>query len=379
MRMRFDIMKYVCEENMCTGCMACTNVCAKNAITVADKLKSYNAVIDISKCINCKLCHNVCQQNADLKGKKTIEYYQGWAKDQGIREGSSSGGIAAVLARAFVENHGIVCSCVFRNGKFGFEIFDTVNDLHKYAGSKYVKSDPKDIYKNIKKLLMDNKKVLFIGLPCQAAALKRYIGEKYEESLYLVDLICHGTPSPKILDNYLNCYSYSLSTLQDIKFRNNNRYQVCCDGKAIVPKRLIDSYIHAFLNSLIQTENCYHCRYASVKRISDITIGDSWGSELDSDEVNKGVSLILCQTIKGADLIKSADIHLEYVDINKAVEANAQLNHPSEMPAEREKFFRYIDKGCDFNTAMKKCYPKIYFKQDIKKLLLKLKIIDSTN
>ena len=37
------------------------------------------------------------------------------------------------------------------------------------------------------------------------------------------------------------------------------------------------------------TENCYSCRYASQSRVSDISLGDSWGSELSEEEKKKGI------------------------------------------------------------------------------------------
>ena len=43
--------------------------------------------------------------------------------------------------------------------------------------------------------------MLFIGLPCQVAALNNYIKDK--KNLYTVDLICHGSPSPIILEKYI--------------------------------------------------------------------------------------------------------------------------------------------------------------------------------
>lgn len=39
-------MKTVCELNMCNGCMACVEKCHRNAITIKDDLKYYNALID---------------------------------------------------------------------------------------------------------------------------------------------------------------------------------------------------------------------------------------------------------------------------------------------------------------------------------------------
>ena len=52
-------MKTVCEENRCTGCMACIGKCAKNAIKIQDNLYAYNAVIDEQKCVNCMQCEQV--------------------------------------------------------------------------------------------------------------------------------------------------------------------------------------------------------------------------------------------------------------------------------------------------------------------------------
>ena len=44
-----------------------------------------------------------------------------------------------------------------------------------------------------------------------------------------------------------------------------------------------------FIYSLFHTENCYECHYADTQRISDITIGDSWGSELSEDDIYNAV------------------------------------------------------------------------------------------
>lgn len=40
---------------------------------------------------------------------------------------------------------------------------------------------------------------------------------------------------------------------------------------------MFDKYTLAFLNSINYTENCYNCQYAKIERVSDLTIGDSWG------------------------------------------------------------------------------------------------------
>ena len=71
-------MKTVCPKNNCVGCMACVELCPKNAIKIVDDLSSYNAVIDEEQCVNCNLCHNVCQNNADIEATRPISWKQGW-------------------------------------------------------------------------------------------------------------------------------------------------------------------------------------------------------------------------------------------------------------------------------------------------------------
>lgn len=79
-------MVTVCEKDQCAGCMACLEVCSKNAINIKDSIKSYNAIIDEKRCINCNACRNVCQVNNNVDMSKPIIWKQGWASDVNIRK-----------------------------------------------------------------------------------------------------------------------------------------------------------------------------------------------------------------------------------------------------------------------------------------------------
>lgn len=367
-------MKTVCELNQCAGCMACEDICPKGAITIEDNLVAYNAVINENKCIDCDACHKVCQSNHPVKRISPIKWYQGWAEVSDVRKYSSSGGIATAVSQAFIETGGIVCSCTFHGGAFIFEFAEKIDDLKKFTGSKYVKSNPKGIYKSVKEYLKSGREVLFIGLPCQVSALKNFVGTQYESGLFTVDLICHGTPSPKMLEIFLNQYGYTLTGLQDIQFRTKAKFMLYGDYRGIITNGVSDKYSIAFLNSLIYTENCYSCQYACKDRVSDLTLGDSWGSELPVDEQKKGISLLLCQTEKGERLLQIADIHLENVDLENAIANNHQLNHPSYAPKGRQKFFANL-KNQKFNTLVFQSFPKQCLRQNIKEILIRCKII----
>lgn len=368
-------MKTVCKLNECAGCMACVDICNKNAISVIDQLSHYNAVIDENKCVKCSSCFRVCQSNNPSEFKKPLKWNQGWTNDENLREICSSGGAAAELSTAFIKSGGVVCSCVFENGEFKFGIAEKAEQVNRFTGSKYVKSNPKGIYKIINNTLKKGIKVLFIGLPCQVAALNNYVEEKNKENLFTADLICHGTPSPKLLEAFLNQYGVSLNQLHDIKFRKKARFQINADDTYLVSKGVSDKYSIAFLNSLIYTENCYNCKYSQLERVSDITLGDSWGSELEFEEQKKGISLILCQTEKGKQLVNSADLTLKEVDIDKAIANNHQLERSSAKPKGIEEFFIDIGKNRSFNKSVSKQLPKQCFRQNVKEMLIKLKII----
>lgn len=368
-------MKTVCEKNKCAGCMACLEMCPKQSIAVYEGLSAYNAVIDDTKCIDCGLCHELCQANHPANAVEPIGWWQGWARDPEIRKISSSGGVAASLELSFVKAGGIVCSCAFEKGEFRFIFAETAEEIRKFSGSKYVKSTPRAIYRKIKNMLRVGRKVLFVGLPCQASAVRNYVGKQLQEHLYIVDLICHGSPSPKVLDLFLRQYGLNLKELDDIRFRTKTNFQVDSDSKYLSILGTRDCYTISFLNALSYTENCYQCHYASIKRVSDVTLGDSWGSEMDDEMKKKGISLILCQTEKGEELIANSELELHEVELNKAIENNHQLQEPSKMPEKRKYFLESLQDGKPFNKTVMKCYPKQCIKQMVKGILIKLRIV----
>ena len=378
--MNEQTLRTVCKANFCTGCMACIGVCKKEAIMIQDSLKAFNAIIDNKKCVNCGLCDKVCPNNNRVELTKPIGWWEGWASET-IRMRAASGGAASAMMKRFVEDGGYVASCLFKNGEFVFDVTNKLDNLMSFSGSKYVKSNPIGIYSKVVDVLRCGDKVLFIGLPCQVAAMKNYaaiLSADKIENLYTVDLICHGTPSYQILKLALSEIGIDVKCLTNIRFRNKTHYQVLFgdvdnDYKEIMPTGMQDMYTYTFLSAMVNTENCYSCQYATLGRPSDVTIGDSWGSNLPSDEQCKGVSLLLCQTEKGINLVNSSGMKLKEVSLENAIKTNHQLSHPPIPPKERKIFFDNLDKG--FHKAVSKSSPVVYYKQKLKKVLIGLKII----
>ncbi len=363
-------MKTVCAVDMCTGCTACVEKCVNSAIRIVAGVESYNAVIDENKCIKCNLCHRVCHINIPPELQKSSSWWQGWSKNSKIVERASSGGVAEAIEQGFIKWGGIVCSCTFENGDFTFMFVDKESDTYKFSGSKYVKSNTNGIYGKIKAHLKKGQKVLFVGLPCQVASVKKYVGNELCEKLYTIDLICHGTPSVEVLKYFLRQYSIELTSLEKIEFRHKSSFQIEGDRKTIGTIGTMDCYTIAFLNGISYTECCYNCTYAKEERVSDITLGDSWGSDIVNP---KGVSLVLSQSPKGKELINISELNLFPVDIENAIKNNRQLIHPSPKPVARARFIAGVKRG-QFNVTIITIYWKQWLKQRIKGILIQLKL-----
>ena len=192
------------------------------------------------------------------------------------------------------------------------------------------------------------------------------------KNLYTIDLVCHGTPSPILLGRYLSEHSINIQSIRDIQFRSKNGVKLP-DNSVVMCKEGKDDYTLGFLAAINYTENCYTCNYASTDRVGDITLGDSWGTELHDEELN-GVSLIMIQTEKGHELLNDIEAQLLPVDVDNAIKNNHQLRHPSVMTNERQKYLQLVISGKSISFATFVVFKKEIIKRSIKKVLLKLKL-----
>lgn len=325
-------MKNINEVKDCYGCFACMNKCPKQCISIVkDKLGHLYPYAN-EKCIECNACLKVCPSINPVKLNKPLEIYAAVGRNNEITERSSSGGIATILSREIISSGGVVYGCAFHK-EFDFRHIrcDSLEDLEALKGSKYVQSDISKVYKDIKEDIKRNRKVLFIGTPCQVAAIKAYFKDNY--LLYTVDLICHGVPSVKILKE-----SFPSTVIKEgidsIKFRTKEKYQISIykDNKLLYTRLLSkDLYLKGFFTSLFNRESCFSCQYTIKDRAGDITLGDFWGLDDIKFKDYKGISLCLINTDKGKDLYSAIDTNIicSPHKIDDALTGNKPLNNPS--------------------------------------------------
>lgn len=362
-------MEEICDEGMCAGCMACAVACPKNAVRINADIDACHVEINQDSCIDCGRCKRVCQQLNPAKGTAPIKWLQGWASSPEERASSSSGGVASSIARSFIERGGDVVACAFKEGRFDFSKATNVEGVDDYKGSKYVKSNPLNAYDLVGESFRSGKKVLFIGLPCQVSAILNYFGDRHSSDLYTIDLICHGTPSLKLLDDFLTQRGISLSEIKDIAFRRKGSFALRDGAQSVDDPGVVDRYMIAFLHGLSYTECCYNCNYARTERVSDLTLGDSWGTHLIEEEA-QGVSLMLSMNGKGDELIESSRIVAKDVDVENAIRNNEQLVKPSSKPRARKKFVVNYKSRISVEDNVFRCLPFACVRQEIKRLLI---------
>lgn len=327
------------DYKRCTVCQACINICPRDCISLNYRKDDFDyPIIDKNECISCGLCEKLCPVLNPLDEIEPLkEIYAGINLDESIRLSSSSGGIFTSLAKIILKDGGYISGAIF-DDKFQVKHVLTNNEesLKKIRGSKYVQSNTYNIYKSIKEKLKENKEVLFCGCPCQVGGLKKYLGKEFK-NLYTIDFICHGITSQKTFNGYKTLLENKYkSEIIEFLFREKSKgwhtssVRVSFKNGELYTKPITeDEYMRGFLNSIYSKPACYHCEFRNFKSRSDITLADFWGAEVELKELddNKGISIVLVNSLKGRkliDKIKNNNL-IKAVAFDKAIKYNQSL------------------------------------------------------
>lgn len=363
------------DKKNCTSCFACYNICPKNAIIMKEDKEGFKyPKIDKSKCVNCGLCDKVCpiinRKSETNKNNKRPKIIAAWSKDNNIRLDSTSGGVFSEIAKKIYNEGGYVCGAIY-NKEWLVEhyISNDIKDLERLRSSKYLQSDVNDIFRQIKKLLEENKKVLICGSPCQIVGLYNFLGKDYE-NLYTLDFICRGMNSPKIFKGYIQSLEDRYkSKVVNIKFKHKihgwHNFSTKIDfenGKTYIGGRYEDSYMIGYLKyNAFMRPSCYDCQFKELPRRGDITLADFWGIEKINPKLdqNKGTSMILINSQKGEELFDNIKEGLDFEEIKseKVFNENVCMKESVKETKERKEVFNNIDK-LTYEQLSKKYFPE---------------------
>ena len=305
--------------------------------------------------------------------------YAGRLKDKSALMSSSSGGAFTALSDAFLKSGDAVVAAVYNyeNHTVEFQMILDEKQRERAKGSKYMQSKPGDIYQEAYHWLMDNpkKELLFVGMGCQSDGFRKFSEIKgIRDRVYIVDIICHGSPSPKLWREYAESIQKKDGRITYLTFKDkrNGWKSPTAYVKVNGSERPLKDYVKLFYNRCALRPSCYECPYATTERKTDMTIGDFWHIEETIPDFYdpNGNSLFLIHTGRGEELFEKIRDNMDYRLSNTAQCWQANLEAPTQKSEQRDVFWNdYQKKGIDF--VIKK-YGTVPMKTKVKNKLFKI-------
>ena len=372
---------YIADSSHCTGCGACKAICPKECINmVNDKEGFRRPQVNSDKCINCKKCINTCPIVSAPQLNDNTNAFFVKTKNESDLMNSTSGGAFSLIAKKILSKGGAIYGAAFdSNMNVVHTKVTDANDLKKIMRSKYVQSNIEKCFASVKQDLDSGKIVLFSGTPCQIAGIKKYLSKDYT-NLYLIDIICHGVPSPKVWKKYIKEVEKQYNDkvidvlFRDKKYGYSTPYFTFLfkSGNVITMPLSENLFYRGFALDIFNRQSCHECSFKGLDRCSDMTIADFHGIKnviKDYIDDDKGVSLVISHSEKGVSLLNSIDDYSDFVvvDKRKAIERNGMCVKSAVASKDRKMFF---EKNVNVIEFFKRHYKKVLFINAVKRTMI---------
>lgn len=363
----------------CTGCYACASICPQKCITMQENKEGFFfPEINSAECIRCNLCDKVCPVIHEPDRSLQTLAYAVKNRNEGERQDSTSGGIFSLLAGNVIDRGGIVFGAAYGDDFVVRHIAVTSRtELPRLRSSKYVQSVIGKSLQDVETALKSGRQVLFSGTPCQCSGLKAFLRKDYD-NLLLVDLICHGVPSPKVWQTYID-YRASKENGGTRPVRINMRskatgwgrygYSIEFDyGEDYITRihNSQDLFMKAFIGNICLRYSCSDCIAKGVERCTDFTLGDYWGvwDQHPEFDDNKGTSIVFVHSEKGHKILEQITDQIDYlkVDTDEAYKENMSLVKSSEAHEKRDEFLARINIS-NFKELVLEYFPSVEIKK----------------
>lgn len=352
-------------SDKCCGCSGCASVCPEACISMDVDTEGFRyPTVDASRCIDCGACVKVCPFASPHPPRRPAEVYAAWNKDAAVRRLSSSGGVFTLLAESVLQEGGVVFGARFTpDWKVEIVPSESAEGLAAFRGSKYLQADMGTAFPQVRRFLREGRKVLFCGTPCQVAGLRHFL-RRDTDNLLAVDFVCHGVPSPKVWEKYLDeIVRAGREAIADIKFRDKPngwkrfnftlKYDDGANSWSASSVFSANHYMRAFLSDMTLRPSCHNCLAKAGRSRSDLTIADYWGvgnahPQMDDD---KGTSLILVNTDKGRAALDFSQMEFCPSTYADALRGNMSIEKSVAPHPRRKEFFAALD-GADSVVAL---------------------------
>lgn len=365
--------KSICDENKCTGCTACMNICPQKCICMIENEDGFvYPHIDEQACVGCDLCRNVCPINRIIESDNICEALVVRNSNENTLINSTSGGAFSAIADFVLDNNGVVYAVVVdRDFKVKHIRIDTKERfrIKEMRGSKYVQSQLNDVFFNVIKDLKDERLVCFCGSPCQVAGLKSFVNFKTDK-LILIDFVCKGVASPAVFKGYIDHQEKKhKSKIKEIRFRNKTygyhsgtmkiEFE---NNKIYYGSGRVDLFLKSYYKEICSRNSCYTCSFKGDSHCSDFTIFDCWHvTDLvpTIKDDNKGYTNVIIQSYKGKELLNELKGYWDSWNVNYEVmkeKDGIMIENSAKQHKNREQFISCVkEKGIE--EAVKKYIP----------------------
>lgn len=342
----------------CYGCSICVAFCPTHTISMQTNSQGFcYPKVNESKCINCGRCEEVCPYGFS-KGKENGNIYQVANKSIDTLQKSQCGGVFCSASDIILKKQGVVYGAVFNDSDFSVchTRAENAKERDRMCGSKYVQSiiSP-SLIEQLERDLIDGRDVLFSGTPCQCAMIQKNFG-RYEK-LIVCDFICHGVPSPKLWERYIeHILKREGVPIEKVRFRNKKCRGVgnhtesfwTISGKEI----LANDYAALYYSHLAHRESCFECLFAKRERVGDITMG-GFLEPSDFDDPYDS-SMLIINSDKGVQMFEEMKPYLNWEESKIEYYKNQPcLYRPVEKPDTYDKFWEDVENE-DMEEIIKK-------------------------
>lgn len=342
------------DKKDCTGCHACASVCPRKCITMrADEEGFLYPDLDVGVCIRCGACLRVCPVLHPYEVCRPLKVCASRHTCKEIRMQSSSGGVFTRLAEEIIRKGGVVFGARYDDcWKVMHTWADTMEGIACFRGAKYVQSVIGHTYSEVRTFLRQGRWVLFTGTPCQIAGLKHFLKVEYD-TLLTADVVCHGVPSPRVWQVYLDTINPLHEPITTLTMRNKSQgwSRYCMEIRTA--KHCLYSgrasrnvFSRGFLADFYLRPSCHACLAKQGRSGSDLTLGDFWGiaEVCPSMDDDLGVSLVVIHSPQGMNFCGALGVCQKEVTYEQVIRANPALERSAPLTSYRAEFWERFSK-----------------------------------